>query len=250
MVKGAARRSVVGLVTAGAFAVPSLFGGSAAATAPATSTTTSTPARAATPAFVRLQARLEHQLAGRTAELARLSADVRGASSLDPADASTLEVRLSAETASIAGLAGEVPSDTTTAQLRAARATMYVKNRVYAVMMPQVLEAIEASGVTAQVATMQASEQALGQSVTALAGQATYRQALRTYEAFVAETARAAVLSAGVTARVMGQVPADFPGDHGLFVRASRQLLAAAVDVARASYDESLLGLEAGGGAS
>ena len=170
------------------------------------------------------------------------------ATTLKAADAATLEGRLRAEQASIARLSGEVPVDTTMAQLRAARRAMYVENRVYGVMVPQVLDAIEASTIAAQVASLEANEASLEVSVAALAGQAAHGRAARADRSYVAETAKAAQLTAGAEVRVMAQVPANYPRDVRLFRTVSHHLLDGAVAVAHAAYDASLVGLAAGGG--
>ncbi len=205
------------------------------------------PAAGATASFLRAQRRLEQRLANRAAELNRLSADVKAATQLSTSDAATLEARLSAERTSIATLAVTVAQDTSLHQLMLDQRAMYRDDRVYAVMVPQVLEAIEADGISAQIATMQAGEATLQADVASLAGQPGYRSAAQHYEAFVVSVTNAWRLVINLDAKVIAQIPADFPRDTRVFVDANRQLLAADVTLAHASYDETLVGLASGG---
>jgi cell division protein FtsB len=197
--------------------------------------------------FTAAQQKVEQQLAARVKELQELSSDVTNAKSLTPADASTLAARLAAATQSIGALVTEVPSDTTFAELATARRTMIQGNRVFAVLMPQVFEVIEADTAAAQVTTMQAGEAALQGEVSALSGEVGYGAASNHYKAYVAEVTRAATATSRVSTTVMAQVASDFPHDIHVFVNANRQLLDANIALAHASYDASLVGLASGG---
>jgi hypothetical protein len=57
----------------------------------------------------------------------------------------------------------------------------------------------------------------------------------------------ASVDSNDVATEVLAQTPADYPGDTHVFVRANRELLAAGIALAHASYDASVIGLATGG---
>jgi hypothetical protein len=235
-------------VVAGGTLVAGLAGGVAAASSPAP-TTASTPSTPTTqkPGFLRAQKALEVRLTDRANELARLTADVKGATTLSTSDQATLEARLATETANITALQGQVAAATTGAELKTASRSMYVDNRVYAVMVPQVLEVVEADATSAQVATLQANEATLEASVTSLVGQPGYKDAAVHYDAYVANVTHASVAAQGVDASVISQMPANFPGDTHVFVDASHRLLAAQIDLARASYDASIIGLASGG---
>ena len=244
------RKGLAGAVMSGAL-VAGLSGGIAAASSPAPNTPGAPAGHAVSTAakhgFLRAQKTLELELTDRAGELARLTADVKGATTLSAADSTTLTTRLATETSNIATLQSQVAAATTRAELKTASNSMYVDNRVYAVMVPQVLEVIEADATTAQVTTMQANEAALAASVSSLAGQAGYKDAEAHYEAFVANVTRASLLAQGVDATVIAQMPANFPRDTHVFVTASHRLLDAQIDLARASYDASIVGLASGG---
>jgi hypothetical protein len=241
------RRGLVGAVASGAL-VAGLSGGVAAASSPAPSAPgTSATATTVKPGFLRAQKLLEARLTDRANELARLSADVKGATTLSTSDAATLEARLATETTNITTLQSQVSAATTAAELKTASTSMYVDNRVYAVMVPQVLEVIEADATSAQVTTMQGNEATLEASVTSLVGQPGYKNAASHYDAYVANVTHASVAADGVDASVIAQMPANFPGDTHVFVTASHRLLAAQIDLARASYDASIIGLASGG---
>lgn len=199
------------------------------------------------PGLTAARQRLEQQLNLRVHQLQALSADVsKWSSTLSPADLGALDDKLAQATTSINALVASVPNDTP-AELRAARRTMVEDNRVFAVLTPEVYEVIEADTVASQAASLGAQETTLQQEVAQLSGQVGYRAALANDRAFVAAVGRAEAAVARVTSSLLAQAPQDFPRDRGLFVRANRQLLAASEALARANYDEALIGLAAGG---
>jgi len=193
------------------------------------------------------QALLESQLTSRAAELARLSTDVTGATTLTLAHTAALKASIASATSNIDTLIAKVPHDTTFAELKADRASMLKENRVFAVLAPQVFLTIEADGIGAQVATFQANESSLQGSVNSLVGQHGYTNALHHYVAFVKAVNVANEAASNVTSAVLAQTPADYPGDTGIFVRSNRALLKADLALAHASYDESVIGLASGG---
>jgi hypothetical protein len=197
--------------------------------------------------FAQKQMQLETQLKDRTGQLARLSADVTGATSLTTAHAALLSSRLTSESASIAALVAKVPTDTTLAELNTDRAAMLQDNRVYAVMTPQVFETIEGDSIAVQVTTDTASEPTLQTSVSALVGEPGYQTALNHYNAFVKSVTSASLAVTDVETTELAQTPADFPGDTHIFVNANKRLLNADIALAHASYDASVIGLASGG---
>ncbi|HVC24855.1 MAG TPA: hypothetical protein VND23_03775 [Acidimicrobiales bacterium] len=245
MAKHPLRAGLLGaVVTAGtAVALP-------AAVASAT-TTAPPPAPASTPAtgphFTQQQQRLEQQLAFRVTTLGHLTADVDGSTTLSASDKTTLTTRLASETTAIGALVTKVPTDTTFAELKTDRSSMIEANRVYAVMVPQVFETIEADSVTSQVTALEANEAALQASVNSLSGQPGYARATHEYAAFVRLVNSAAADSAAVDSSVMAQIPQDYPGDRHVFVTASHKLLASELAIAHASYAEMVIGLATGG---
>ena len=196
--------------------------------------------------ITQLQQQLEQQLTYRVNQLQVLSTDVTKAA-LTPSDESTLAARLAAATSSINTLLGQVPSDVTLVELRAAQKTMIQGNRVFAVLTPQVFQVIEADTDAAQAATLQAGEATLLEEINTLAGQPGYANALRHDTAYVAQVNLAAADSEHVSTVVMEQLPQDFPGDTHVFVNANHQLLAADIALARADYNASVIGLASGG---
>jgi hypothetical protein len=217
------------------------FGITAAASA---GTTTTTAPRAS---FVAAQQALEAQLAARVTRLTHLTADVNGATSLSASTSLTLQARLSTEAASINTLVAKVPTDTTFAELDADRAAMYKDNRVYAVMSPQVFEMIEASLVVNQLTTDQGNEATLQTEVTSLVGMAGYQNALNHYNNYVARISNWSSRIVNIQAKVLVQMPTDWPHDTNVFVNANHQILSANIALAYANYDAAVIGLASGG---
>jgi len=197
--------------------------------------------------FQSAQKKLEYQLSVRVTQLQTLSKDVANATVLTSTQASTLAARLATETTSINSLVVSVPTDTTFAELRSARRTMIEGNRVFAVETPQVFEVIEADAIASQVTVFQSAEPTLEAAVSAMAGEPGYRNARSHYSDLVRMVSKASRLSAHVGAEVITQLPKNFPRDTHLFVQGNRHLLAADVDLAHASYDETIIGLSSGG---
>jgi hypothetical protein len=197
--------------------------------------------------FVNAQTHLEQQIALRTTQLGRLSADVAASKTLSSAHATQLTVNITTAAANLKVLSAKVPTDTTFAQLRTDRSSMLVQNRVFAVLTPQVFETIGADAVAAQVVTLQADEPSLQASVTSLVGEHSYENALNHYLAFIRLVNSAAAASTNVATKVLAQTPADYPGDTHVFVSANKALLNANIDLAKANYNASILGLASGG---
>jgi hypothetical protein len=197
--------------------------------------------------FAADQQQLEQQLANRVSQLARLSADVTGATALKAAHVVTLNTNISTASSNINALVIKMPTDTTEAQLAVDRAAMLRQNRVFAVLTPQVFQTIEADAFSAQVVTQQANEASLQSSVNSILGQHGYTNAFNHYVSFVKAVNNASVDSNDVATEVLAQTPADYPGDTHVFVRANRELLAAGIALAHASYDASVIGLATGG---
>ena len=197
--------------------------------------------------FASDQHTLETQLAIRVSQLNRLSTDITNAKSLTSAHAATLNSDVGAALTNINALVSKVPTDTTTAELRADARQMVKQNRVFAVVTPQVFLTIEADSVAAEVTTLQGEESNLLSAVNGLVGQHGYSNALKRYTQFVTFVNRASLDATDVATKVLAQSPADFPGDTDLFVHANRALLEANILIAHANYDASLIGLASGG---
>lgn len=211
------------------------------------SSTTTTAAATPGAGFVAAQQKLEAELASRATRLQHLSADVSGATSLSANVSSTLQARLSTESASINSLIAKVPTDTTMAELNADRAAMLKDNRVYAVMSPQIFLEIEASVVAGEVTTMQGNEVTLQTEIASLTGQVGYENALHHYNNYVSRISNWATKIISVEDVVLAQTPQGFPGNTGVFVTANHEVLSANIAMAYASYDASVIGLAAGG---
>ncbi|MEO9180090.1 MAG: hypothetical protein ABI298_00400 [Acidimicrobiales bacterium] len=229
--------------SATAIALVAAMGFGIATVASADSTTTTAPSAS----FVAAQQKLETQLTARVTRLTHLTADVAGATSLSASTTLTLQARLSTEAASINTLVAKVPTDTTFAELEADRAAMYRDNRVYAVMSPQVFEMIEASLVVNQLTTDQGNESTLQTEVTSLAGMAGYHNALNHYNNYVARISNWSTRIVNIEAKVLAQMPTDWPHDTNVFVNANHQILAANIALAYADYDAAVIGLASGG---
>jgi hypothetical protein len=200
--------------------------------------------------FATAQAKLEQQLSNRTAQLSRLGADVTAAvaaKSLTSGHEATLNASITTATNNIGALTTSVQSATTFAQLNADAKSMVKQNRVYAVLTPQVFETIEADQIAAQVVTFQASEPTLQTSVNVLVGLPGYTTAQNHYLNFVKNVGVANENATDVATAVLLQTPADYPGDTHVFVKANKDLLAADIALAHATYDESVIGLASGG---
>jgi hypothetical protein len=225
------------------FALVAAMGFGITTVASADSTTTTAPSTN----FVTAQQTLEAKLAARVTRLTHLTADVTAATSLSASTAGTLQARLSTEAASINALVAKVPTDTTFAQLDADRAAMYKDNRVYAVMSPEVFEMIEASLVVSQLTTDQGNETTLQTEVESLAGMAGYENALNHYNNYVARISNWSTRIVNIEAKVLAQMPTNWPGDTNVFVNANHQILAANIALAHADYDAAVIGLASGG---
>ena len=235
----------------GILATVATLGVSIPSVAFASTTTTSAPpttSAAAPPAdFVAHQKALEGQLANRATQLQHLVTDVTAATSLSSTVMNTLQARLSTEQTSINSLIAKVPTDTTGAQLNADRTAMLRDNRVYAVMVPQVFEMIEASVVAKQVTTMQGNESMLQSEVTSLATQPGYKAAQNRYDNYVARLSNWSTRIVTLESVVLSQTPQGFPGNTRVFVNQNREILNANTALAYAAYDASLIGLATGG---
>jgi len=197
--------------------------------------------------FLSHQHTLETQLAMRASELNRLNTDITGAKSLSAAHAATLSTNVSSALTNVNALITKVPTDNTNSELRTDEIAMVKQNRVFAVLAPQVFLTIEADSVASEVTSLQGQEPSLLSAVNGLVGQHGYTNALNRYTNFVKLVNRASLDATDVAARVIAQVPADFPGDTGLFVHANRALLDANIVLAHANYDASIIGLASGG---
>lgn len=194
------------------------------------------------------QQQLEQQLALRVTSLGHLATDVTGAgSSLTPAHAAILSVRISTELANINALVAKVPNDTTMAQLNADRKSMIQDNRVYAVMTPQVFETISADTYDAQINKLAADEPALAAEVASLVGQPGSKTATNHYTDYLRRVGNEATRLSNLVVSILAQQPASYPGNRGFFVSANRQIRNAGVQIAFANYDASVVALAAGG---
>ncbi len=219
-----------------------IFGGTLAVLAPAATATVARPHD-----FASDQRALESQLAIRASQLNRLNTDISSAKSLTAAHAAALNADVAAALANINALIAKVPTDTTNTELRADATEMVRKNRVFAVLTPQVFLTIESDSVASGVASLQGEESNLLAAVNGLVGQHGYKNAFNRYTQFVTLVNRASLDATDIATRVLAQTPANFPGDTGLFVHANRALLGANIELARANYDASIIGLAAGG---
>jgi hypothetical protein len=199
------------------------------------------------PNFEAAQKQLENALQLRVEQLTKLSADVSANSATLGSNAATLSGLLSAEQTSINGLVTQVQQATTFAELSSSRKTMLVDNRVFAVMTPQVIETIEADSTTHQVQSLQADEPGLQAAVNSVAGEPGWRNADYHYVAFVKLVNQASGDSAGVVAKILAITPPMWPNVEHAFVLANHALLQADLDIARANYDATVIGLATGG---
>lgn len=181
--------------------------------------------------FAQLQAKLEAQLAARQTQLATLTTDVSKSTTLTTSDAATLSSRLATETSNIAALIAKVPSDTTIAELRADQQAMFKDNRVFVVMSPQVLLTIAADTVGAKAAAILSH----GPTITAaLAARVDDKGYARAEELFAYSTAKATVAESqmtSVSAEVLAQTPAGWPGNAHVFVTARIGILRGRIDL-------------------
>ncbi len=229
--------AALALIAAVGFSVPSV--------ASADSTTTTVPSAS----FLAAQKALEVQLANRATQLSHLVADVTAATPvpLSGSASAILQARLLTEQTSINALITKVPMDTTRAQLNADRNAMLRDNRVYAVMSPQVFEMIEASGIAAQVTTMQGNESTLQSEVASIVGLPGYKTAMNHYNNYVLRLSNWSVRIVSVESVVLAQTPGGYPGNTKVFVNQNHSILDANIALAYAAYDASVIGLATGG---
>lgn len=197
--------------------------------------------------FLKEQAALEQQLALRVTRLNNLSSDITGAKSLTSAHVTLLDTRLAAEKTSIEALVTKVPTDTTTAQLKADATTMLADNRVFAVMSPQVFETIGGDAVLAATSTLSLEQASLLSEVTSLAGDPGYNNANNHYQDFVRRIAGVSTSIAADEVNELAQTPQGYPGNQHVFEQTNRDILKANISLAYATYDASIIGLATGG---
>ena len=188
--------------------------------------TTTNPA-----SFAKLQAKLEAQLAARQTQLATLTTDVSKSTTLTSSDAATLSSRLATETSNINALIAKVPNDTTIAELRADQQAMFQGNRVFVVMSPQVHLTIAADTVGAKAAVILSHGPTIS---AALAARVTDKGYSRAEERFAFSTAKATVAKSemtSVSAEVLAQTPAGWPGNAHVFVTAKIEILRGRIDL-------------------
>jgi hypothetical protein len=235
---------VLATVAALGVSIPSVaFASSTTTTSTSSTTTTAAPSAS----FLARQQALEAQLANRATQLQHLVSDVTASTTLPSGAMTTLQARLSTEETSINSLIAKVPTDTTGAQLNADRAAMLKDNRVYAVMVPQVFEMIEASVAAKQVTTLQGNEPMLQSEVTSLSGQPGYKNAENHYNNYVSRLSNWSTKLVTLEGVVLSQTPQGYPGNTRVFVAENREILGANTALAYAAYDASVIGLATGG---
>jgi hypothetical protein len=233
----------VGL-TGAALSVGLLLSLSATAQATPTGTTGATGATGASgtngkgQSFEQAKVQLEQQLNVRHVQLLKLTAEVNAASNLGASDKTTLLGRLSTETANISALIVKVPGDMTWAQLHADQASMYKDNRVFAVMTPQVNDAIVAGNELAMAASDQGNETMLSAEVTARASDAGFSAAMREYTQYVKLVAGVSTKVAALDTTIMAQLPDSYPHSIHVFDHARDALNNAGKALAQASSDQ------------
>jgi hypothetical protein len=199
------------------------------------------------PGFENAQKVLEGSLQLRVEQLTKLSADITANATTLGGDAQTLAALVTNEQTSINGLVTSVQQATTWAELSADRKTMLVDNRVFAVMTPQVIETIEADGIVHQVQSLMSEEPGLQAAVNSVAGQPGFKNAENHFLTFVKLVNQADGDTSGLVAKILAVTPPMWPNVQHVFAKANGALLQADLDVARANYDATVIGLATGG---
>jgi hypothetical protein len=181
---------------------------------------------------------LESQLAARSRQLSRLTADVSHARKLTSVDRSTLQVMLGGETSGIQVLATQVPSESTRAELVAAETTMIEAYRVYAVMTPQARLTIAADDELAAASALIAGEAAIAERISE--ARSTHRSAAALAERLLVEL-RSELQQAsgdlnGATAEVLATTPAAYPANKVILSGADAGIDGASGDLEAAAH--------------
>lgn len=168
---------------------------------------------------------VEGQLTLRQDRLSHLTTEVGKAADLTSSDRSALTSDLSSETSGIDALAAKVPHDTTWAQLRADAKAMVVDYRVFAVMSPQTHLTIAADTASTIEQKLQAAEPQIEAAIQAAAAKGKDVTAAQTaYEGLVVQVSNAESDTNGVSAVVLAQTPAGYPGNASVFLNARSNL--------------------------
>lgn len=168
---------------------------------------------------------VEGQLTIRQQRLSNLTAEVSHAADLTSSDRATLTSDLSSETSGIDALAAKVPNDTTWAQLRADARAMVVDYRVFVVMSPQAHLTIAADTASTIEQKLQAAEPKIEAAIQAAAAKGKDVRAAQTaYEGLVVQVGNAEADTNGVSAAVLAQTPAGYPGNASVFLNAHSNL--------------------------
>lgn len=216
------------LVAGGILGVPTAALATSAAHGASSASTSSNPLDPSTKnptTFNVAKKYVEAQLAARQQRLSNLTSEVSKAEHLSSADRATLSSDLSSETTGIDALVAKVPNDTTWAELQADAKAMVVDYRVYVVMSPQVHETIAADTATTIEQRVQAAEPQIEALIKYEQSQGKNVDAAQTaYEGLVVEINQAAHDTAGVSALVLAQTPAGYPGNAPIFTNARSNL--------------------------
>jgi hypothetical protein len=220
------------------------LGGMLALAAPAgaagTTATTGTASHpTCTPAtVVAAQQQLEAALAGRVTVLGSLSGDVQAATGLAAADRATLTATLATTSAGIGALVQKAPTDTTCLALWQDARSMVQSYRVYAVVAPQTHLAIAGDTADGIEATLAGDEPAI-QGAIATAGKngVNTAAAQASFADLQAQVTAAQGATGGVSATVLAQTPASYPGSSPVFVAARDGVRTAYGDLKTAAAD-------------
>lgn len=207
----------VGLVPTSAWATAGAAGSSGTVTA-AGSGSVSSPSCAAS-IFTAAQQRVEQALAGRVTQLGALSALVES-SHLTPSDESTLQHDITdVELPGIEALQPQAQQATTCAGLRQVAQAMVFDYRVYVVMTPQTHETVVAdreSEITAKLTALEPTVQDAidwarqrGKDVTEAESELADMQA---------RLSSATSTLSGLSATLLAQTPAGYPGNAAVFL--------------------------------
>lgn len=181
---------------------------------------------------------VEGLLKDRVVRLERLTVQVGSARAVTASDKQQLESLLANELTGIESLQPQVPGDSTCAELVSNAETMVFSYRVYAVMTPQtelVVVSDTATGIASSVVRWEPGIQATISYQAAHAKDvAKAQQALDDLK--IQLTDALAALN-GVSATVLAQTPAGYPGNQAVFVSARNSCTTAFGDLGHARAD-------------
>ena len=177
-------------------------------------------------------------LKARVVRLERLTAQVGAARGVTSSDKAQLQSDLANELSGMQSLEQQVPGDTSCAELVANAETMVFEYRVYYVMTPQTDLVVVADTETATASNVVKWEPGIQAAIDYEAAHGKdVEKAQQALDDLKIQLDDALAALNGVSATVLAQTPAGYPGNHAVFVSARNSCATAFGDLGHARTD-------------